>query len=351
MPDIPLGFPPQSAQARFERLTSELRARAETAREEAVTGRMADIATGRRGAVAEVVGIEKRLGDLERYQEAIALAQGRAGVAQTTLSGLVDGAVTLANDTQRALQDSAAVSLATVSSVARDTLGTMIGQLNASFAGRPLFGGDAGGGPAVLPAQAILDGVGQIVADGVAAADDAGTILAAIDRAFFDPGDPDYLDPYRGGAGDAPALEAAPGERIAYHARGDERAILETVRNVATVAAALDPATPVATGRALASLALEGGEPVPGTPLSGLRDVIDPLNRISARIGSAEARIETVRVRNTAEETRLAAVYNDLTGRDRLEAAGRMQAVEGQLETLFLTTSRLSRLNLAAFLR
>lgn len=70
-----------------------------------------------------------------------------------------------------------------------------------------------------------------------------------------------------------------------------------------------------------------------------------------ASLGSAQARIEQARVRSQAEEARVTEAYNALTGRDELESAARMQAIEGQLETLFLTTARFSRLSLANFLR
>jgi len=340
MPMTPTGFPPQQSQATFLSLMTSLRERAETARTEAVTGRAADIASHLGGATAEVLALEKDLADLETYRTTIALGQSRAAVQQRSLGEVAEIATRLSADAQTAMQDTADISLETVSKIAEDALGAMVGLLNVSYGGRSLFGGDASDQGAMMPAGDILTRARTIVS----AAPDAATAFADLTAMFTDPLNSDY--PYLGGTGDAPEVEIAPGERVQPNARADERPILEILRNVTAIAVAFDPSTPPPIQDELAGLAMDGD----GVEF-GLRELMDPLNRIRGRIGSAEARMETLSARNAAEETRITESLVALTGRDSLEAAVEMQALEGQLETLFLTTARFSQLSLGNFLR
>jgi len=334
MTDFPTGFPARPAQAVLSGLMTELRARADTARTEAVTGRMADIAEGRGGRIAEVLDVETRLADLATRQDSIALAQGRSATAQASLAGLVDLTGDLLSQAGIALQTGSRGALETLSQTARDALGGAIGMLNATFAGRSLFAGDASDGAAVAGTGEQL----AAAAAAIAGAPDAAAADTALTALFAGP------PIYRGGTGDAPEVEIAANERVAYTARADTPEILSALRGLATVALAFDPAMSSTLSeperRALAEIAI-----------ADLRDVLAPLNALRGQIGSAEARIETVRMRNIAEQTRLTDSVNALTGRDPLEAAVRMQEVDGQLETLFLTTARFSQLSLASFLR
>jgi flagellar hook-associated protein 3 FlgL len=114
------------------------------------------------------------------------------------------------------------------------------------------------------------------------------------------------------------------------------------LRSLATLGAAYDTAN---------TLTEEQRDGLARRALDDLRNTPDPLNRIRARIGSAEARIETVKASHVANEAALTLGYNALAGRDTLEAASLLQETEGQLEILFLTTARMSSLSLANFLR
>jgi len=344
MTDSPLGFPPQPRAATFVNLMKSLRGEADTARTEAVTGRMSDIAGGLGGSVAEAIDLEKRLGDLDAYATAIGLAQARADALQASLGAVVSTVTDVANAAQTALSANTPAARATAAQEAKDALAAITGALNISFAGRGLFAGDvADAGALASPAE-----IQTAVATLAGAAPDATIAEATIRSAFDDPLDPNFLYDasgiYFGGAGDAPAVEVAPGERVAYHAKADEGPIRDVVRHLASLHFALDQGTP-------AIMSEDQRLALAESSVAGLRDTLDGLNQISARIGSSEARMETVRVRQAAEETRLTAGYNDLTGRDTLASAARMQELEGQLETLFLTTARLSQLSLANFLR
>ena len=337
MTDSPTGFNPQPSQAVFRSLTESLRARGETHRTEATTGRAADIAAARDGAVAEVLDIEKRLGDLQTYSDTIALAQNRAGATQTALTAVEASTTALIGDATTALQDATQTALRSLAETARTTFGGLAAALNTSFAGRSLFAGDESDGPAISPAADLLAEARTAIAGAAS--------KAAAEAALADLFDDATAQPvYRGGAGEAPAAEVAPGERVDHSVRADRQVLRDTLRGVATVAAALDPATG-------GPMSADDRRQLAVDAVGSLRGEISGLNVLRAEIGSAEARIEEVRVANQAEKTRLGESFTALVGRDTLEAASRMQAVEGQLETLFLTTARFSQLSLADFLR
>lgn len=342
----PIGFPAQARQATFNRLLTELRAEAEIRREEAVTGRMADIAKGRGGSVAEVLELDKRLTDLRESRAAIGLAQGRAAAIQAALSEMTAIGIDIAQTAQVAIQGVAGKAIETVGIEAERALVAVTGLLNTSFAGRSLFAGNQNGATAVVPAAdpATIPATDDILArtaEILAAAPDAAAARAALDAAFVTDDPPFY---YRGGAADAPAVELAPGERVGYHARADEAGIGALLRDLAVLTVATEPG-------ATAAMTAEERDRLIADAADGLLDSQADLNAIRARIGTAEERMETIRTRGVAEETRLTESLNALVGRDTLEAATRMQAIDGQLETLFLTTARFSQLSLANFLR
>lgn len=337
MTDSPIGFHPQPSEATFRALTRSLRAEAETQRTEAVTGRMADIASGRDGAVAEVLDIAKRQADLETYADSITLAQSRAAAAQAGLTRIEDGTNALLQEAATAIDAGTDTTFRALAARARDALGATVGALNTSFAGRSLFAGDESDSPAVTDADTLLANADAAIA-GAPTRAAASTALTA----YFD--DTTAQPVYRGGTGDAPQVEVAPGERVAYHVRADEAVLRDLLRGLATVAASLDPAT-------AGPLTADDRRRLAEDAVDEMRNLVGGLNTLRAGMGSAEARIEQARMRNQAEEARLTESYNALTGRDPLESAARMQAVEGQLERLFLTTARFSQLSLATFLR
>lgn len=334
----PIGFPARHSGALLRDLLTELKARADIAREEAVTGRRADLAGATGGRVAETIGIERALAEIGSYREAGRLAAARATTTQTVIDGLrasVDG---LVNDTQVALETGTRQALETASDMAKAALDQAVARLSTTLGGRSLFSGDAGDRAPLVDAEAIFAALRPLV-DG---APDAATAQAALAAAFDTPGGLFETVLYTGGTGDAPDTEIAPGERVDYQARADEPAIRDLLRGIATIALAQDAGV---------ALPPEARETLAANAVSDLRAAAVPLNGLAARIGTAEERIATLEAERNAEEAALTAAYNDRVGADQLTAAATLSEIEGQLETLFLTTARLSALSLANFLR
>ncbi|GMG83854.1 hypothetical protein LNKW23_30680 [Paralimibaculum aggregatum] len=338
MIDTPYGFPPQRTPALLRNLMTELGDTADIRREEAITGRLADPVAALDGRIGEALSIERALESIAGYRSSIALAETRAQATQAVfeqIRGLTDD---LANQAQVALENQTTGGLEIASTVAGEALFTLTSALNTRVGGRSIFAGNAGDSPAIVEAGTILAEVTTIVE----AAPNAGIAAADLRAAFDDAGGLFETALYLGGNGDAPSAEVAAGERVDHGARADDPAIRDLLRAVAALATAYDPDA-VLTGDDRRKLA--------ESAVRDLRDTVEPINRLSARVGVAEARIETVKARHVTEEAALTRSYNALTGADTLLAASHLQEVEGQIEVLFLTTARLANLSLVNFLR
>ncbi|MGF1501876.1 MAG: hypothetical protein ACFBSD_08665 [Paracoccaceae bacterium] len=336
MIDTPLGFPAQRSQALFNQLLTSLRDQAISARTEAVTGRPSDIPAALGGRISDAIDLETAIAEISQRREIIALAETRTTAAQGSLSAIGESINDIATSALTALQNQATNGLEVLSIDARAALTAAISALNVTVAGRGVFAGDLARTPLNLD---------SIYSDSAALIDASPNSTTAEDNlrgAFNDPGGLFETVFYTGGTSPAPAAEIAEGERIEIGARADEQPIRDTLRALAQLGAAYDPDLTLsdADRRALAQSATDA-----------LLGVIDPLNRISARIGSAEARIEQVSARLNNEEAALTTTFNERIPVDPLIAAAEFQEISGQLEILYLTTSRFSQLSFVNFVR
>ena len=334
----PIGFPAQPRYDLMSRLISQLRSRADTARLEAVTGLMADPAAARGGKISELLGLEQSLAEIAQYRDIIGLAESRATVIQGTLDALRNIAVELHVSGQTVLEVTSAAGRRAVSISARQALGTALSALNVSFAGRHLFSGDAGTTQAVASLDLFLSESAAILEAGPT----AGAAYTNLSVAFSAGGGLFETMLYTGGSGDAPATEVARGERLDFAPKADEAPVRALLRDLAVLAAAFDPANaiPEDQRRELAEAAV-----------SGLRNNVDGLVGMAARVGVAEARMATITARHQAGQTALNLAYLKLAGRDQFEAAVVLNQIEAQLQTTYLATARLANLSLLNFLR
>ncbi len=320
------------------RLIRQLRGDADTARQEAVTGLLADPAAARGGKVSELLGLEHSLAEITQYRDIIGLAQSRATVIQGSLDALRGLAVEFHTNGQIALDTNLGASRKTISAAARQALGTAISALNVSFGGRRLFAGDAGNTQAVAAVEVFMSASVTVLEAGPG----ADAAYASLSVEFSAAGGLFETAFYTGGSGDGPATEVARGERLDFAPRADEAPVRALLRDLATLAAAFDPdnAIPEAERRDLAERAV-----------AGLRNNVDGLAGMAGRVGIAEERMVGVMAHHRAAEAVLNQTYLKLAGRDQFEAAAELTQIETQLQTTYLATVRLANLSLASFLR
>ena len=73
--------------------------------------------------------------------------------------------------------------------------------------------------------------------------------------------------------------------------------------------------------------------------------------QLSAELGMAQGQISKALSRDESELDALELARNGITGVDPYEAASRFTALEGQLQSMYAITARLSALNLTNFLK
>lgn len=332
------GFFIQPRLATLTRVVGDLRQRGDAAQSEAVTGRPADLAATLSGRVAEAVNLQGALERLAAHGETRALAESRADVIARSLAEVRALAVELANDADTALASGLPAGRTTVSASAHDALERVVAALNVSLGGRSLFSGDATDRTPLVEADTILAAGEALLAGGV----DGALAHDALVTGFTDPTGIYATTLYAGGTGPAPRAAIAPGETVMLDIRADAPELRRTLAQVTALAKAFDGSLPL-DGTEAAALARRA--------IAGLRTAADDLAATSGRIGVVQERIAVVKARSTAEEAGLTLAFNDIVQGDSFAAALRFSAVEGQIETLFATTARLSGLSLGAFLR
>ncbi|MEM1298956.1 MAG: hypothetical protein AAGH68_06700 [Pseudomonadota bacterium] len=334
MPDF--GFPAQPRQALIRSTVSNLRDRSDDARVAAVTERFADVTRELDGRVDELMQIEKSIRDLQGYADAIALSEGRAATSQRALDQIRTSAQEISDASTVLRTNGTDQNFETLSGQARGQLNSVIASLNTTFAGRALFAGDAVDTTPIANIDTIM-AASVPVLEAAAGANAAYTDLQI---EFFGAGNTFETSLYAGGANDAPVTEVGPGERVDYGVRADEDPMRQVLFNMTVLAAAFDKSNAIDdTFR----------EDLLITASEGLRNSIDAVTQVQGRLGTAEARIATVKSRNIASEASLTLTYNDIAGADAFTAAISLNELESQLEVAFATTARLANLSLANF--
>ncbi len=332
MPEF--GFPAQPRYAQMRRMIADLRAQADRSRVATVTGRFADLTAQRKGRVGEIMHIEKSIGDLKGYAEAIALSEARAETMQRSLGQLTGLGQSLTDTAVLLLTNGTPDNLANLSTQARGDFQSAVAALNIDFAGRALFAGDDAGGTSLMAADAIFAASVPVLEAGASAL----AAYADLEAEFINPGGLYDTAFYQGGTGSAPLTEVAPGERIDYGVKADEAPMRRVLLNLAVLGAAFDPANaiPDIHRRELVSQASVG-----------LRSAISQVIGVQSRLGSAEGRIADIKARNIATEATLSLRFNELAGADSYTEAITLTELENQLETAFATTARMASLSLA----
>ncbi len=330
----PHNTPTLRAHTLIQQNISSIKGRLETARSEAVTGQIVDVARAVNGDTAKVNLLSEAIAYSDDRKAVLDFEGSRMSTAQSALDSMRD----LAENTVSALRFASGSPSSNTKVLAEQSalsgLEDTVSRLNTSFGGRPLFGGDSGLVP-LNAAEDIIDAVRGIVT----AAPDAATGLSQIDAWFNDPAGGFATTFFQGGDGDAPTVELDKGERVSTSLRADEQAFRDTLRGFAVTAIAAEAPTEAARGAYQ-----DAGE----TILSGAsNDVVE----LQGNLGVREERVAGALADHEAQSVTLSIAYNGLTTRDQAEAATEMRLLESQLEAAYLTTSRMANLSLTNYLR
>jgi flagellar hook-associated protein 3 FlgL len=334
------GVPDLLFRSGLSRAQADLKARLDRAGIELATGEKQDRFEAAGGDPSKLAAIDRSLARLEERSALMAGAKGLAEAQQTALGSARDAVGELPSLLMDATTSQDAKLLARE---AENALGGVLGALNVSVAGRPLFAGASGAKP-FPQAGELLDALDAHLT--AAAPADAAEWEAALDDFFSPPPPPAPPAPapvtwetLRRTSGDAPGVELADGRVLDYAARGDDAAVTETVRALAASALAGARAPAEARDDALA----QSG--------AALRSGLDGLIGLSARLGADQSAIETSEARAAAETLALRRSREEIIGVDGFEAASRLIELETQLQKLYEVAARGASLSFVNFMR
>lgn len=314
---------------------AELRGQVQRAAQEVATGKHADLGLTLRGDFSPLLAIDASLSRLAAYHSTATDAAFQAAAQQSAISGLSQLAGGISIALLGARDTSTPAQVNSLAADARGRLASAIGLLNTQASGRAVFSGQA---TDTAPLGAADDLLSALEA-AAAGATTAGQVAAAVSTWFNDP--LGFAAFYQGGAALAP-VPIAPGETAELPTTAMDPTIRATLAGFA-MAALLDRGALAGDPSERARLAVTAGQDLTRTEEDRIT--------LSARIGTIEARIETARTRNAAEETALGILRSDIGSVDPYEAATRLETVRMQLESLYLVTARVSRLSLTEYIR
>lgn len=312
--------------ADLQRLTAELS-----------TGRLPDLRAATGGDLRPLAALDRSVALLTALGTAGAEAALFAEVAQAALGRIADGAGTLSGAALLARTSAVPSQIDAVGREAAQQFEAAVARLNVQAAGRSVFAGLATDGPALRPGAEILDALALATAGAATVAD----VEAALDI-WFDPGGDFETTAYIGSPDPLRPIRVSEGELVDFPVTALDPALRDTLRAMA-LGALLDRGVLAGDIAQRAALAGASGE--------DLLAAKDRLVALRASVGDAEAAIDRARGRTAAERAAAEIARAMIVEADPFRAAADLQAVQGQLETLYTVTARLSRLSLTEYLR
>lgn len=312
-----------------------LKAEVQRTSAEMVTGKRGDVGAAVRGDFSPLAGIDSSLARLSGHRAAISEAALFLQTMQNTISAFTKMAGDASSVLLKSVDFLTPAQVDSAAADARGKLGTAMAALNIHVSGRSLFSGVATDTPPLGTADDLLAAI-EATLVGATTANDVDSAV----RAWF-AGPAGYDAFYQGGV-DLGPIPIGDGEAADMSVTALAPAFRDTLAGLAQAA--------------LLDRGLFSGQPAARAELSqkaGLALYVGEEGRalLAARVGVVEAQIESARTRNSAEETSLRIARTEIASVDPYEASTRLQEVQAQLESLYLITSRVSRLNLAEYLR
>jgi flagellar hook-associated protein 3 FlgL len=319
------------------RTNASLRTQLATLSAELSSGRHADPARAIGADLSRLAGLDHQTARGEAFVTAARQAAQTLSATQVSLTQIA-GTQSALTERLMTLPVSATDQIISQNAdAARAAFRDMVGQMNTTLAGTPLFAGAAGQGPALAPADAMLAALETAAAGATTAAQ----VAAAVD-AWFAPGGGFDMSGYQGDTGAPPTRTIDGGETVTLSARADGPALRGALRSAALAALA-----------GAGSLALTATERT-GTLIAARANLLSnatDLTSLQADLGRAEEQVDTALARHTARATAWGIMQTDLQSVDPYVTASRLKEVEAQLDTHLTLTARLSQLTLTRYLR
>ena len=320
----------------LQQLESALKTEMSRLTQELTSGQTSDVKGVLAGNYSYLAGIETGLSTLKAHKVATTEASQFTNSMQLVLGTVHDQAMGFATDLITVASgglDSVAVQ---TGNEALEVLKSTIGAFNTSIAGRSLFAGAATDKLPLGDAEDVIAELRTVLA-GVTG---ASSKLLAIDNWFSDPAGFEATIYHGSNSGVAP-FDLSASEALTVDIKATDEGIRDTLKNLAIAAIASDDIVDVDAAEREVLLRTAGER---------LLTNQDDLTAIRAKVGYAEARIESIATRNASESVSLEYAKGSLLEADPYETAMRLEEVQFQLQSLYTVTAKTSKLSLVNFL-
>jgi flagellar hook-associated protein 3 FlgL len=300
--------------------------------QELSTGETTNPARHLNGEFRYLADVEHRGRTTQAYETATTEAGGFAAAMQASLERIQAGSEALSSDLLKA-DHGTGETRSVLARNAGEQLDAVVSALNASYAGRSLFAGNATTGTALVTADDILAAVraavgGETTITGITAAVEGWFAAADGFQQVAYQGSDQNLSPFRLSVDDSVQLDL----------RADAEELRSVMSNIVLATLSAGYASPDLQSGLLKSAGL------------GLLQNLDGLTAVRADLGFAEARIEEVGAGLASEKASLDYAREALLGIDDYATATKLQDVQFHLEALYAVTARLSGLSLVGYL-
>jgi flagellar hook-associated protein 3 FlgL len=320
--------------------TGRLKTTMTTLTAEMASGEAADIGARVGGNTMTLSGIEARLAAMTQFQknasDAAMLTRGMQDILEAVRQDAANLGIELATDAFAEANDRLGIRANHASMIFEGA----VQRLNGTAGGRFLMSGLASDRPPLAPASQMLDSLTSLTAGMTDAAD-----VAAAISGWFDapPGGGGFLDnAYSGTVGQSQQVPIAEDMAISIVTSAASPAIRDVLKGLA-MAALLD--------RSVLSGQQDQRSALLGMAGRGLLAAEHGLIGEKGRIGLTEQIIDRARSTSATAMATLQLSRAEIRSVDAFETAAALKEVDGQLETLYTVTARLSKLKLVDFLR
>lgn len=309
-----------------------------TLSQELSTGEKGDLTKHLGHRQSQLTALDRSLATLKSYGDSNKETGQLLNVMQISLAQVDTQRHQASNALLTIDETSQSSELKNAAQVARDGFYAAVNALNARFDGRTLFGGRDTQTNALASPDEMLSAI-KVELSGLT---DAGSIASALDSWFDAPGGGFEQFGFLGDENGFLKKNINSGEAIELNARADDVAIRTVLKPLAKAALSLDSTL---------SLSKETTRALQKQAGLNLFEAASGLTGLQAAAGFNQGRVEEAKTQIEAERSTYSIARNDIVNADPFETAGRLQAIQVQLETHFSLTARLSRLTLLEYLR
>ncbi len=327
-----------SSAMRMQRLGQSTRSDINAASYEVASGLKSNLVKATGGDLTSLFAIEKTMARLGVRAGAISTAAARAEATQFNLESIQMNIAQFGTDLIAAVDLGNQSQAFSVASSAHGAFNSVVSAMNGRYGDQALFAGANVDGAAVIDAQTMYNDIIALTS----VAPDSVSVIAAVDNYFFNPAGGFMTSGFLGDALNGPGAEVAEGQVINYSVRGDADALRSALRNMALIA--------VAKNADHAGSALDGMN-IMREAANGAIATVDNVIDLRESLGHVEEQLSSAAAFNASQMNTFEMNRNGIIAADPYAAATRFQALQGQMEALYLMTSRLSTMRLQNYLR